>query len=283
MLMRRCGVVPATGLRSARGREGRVADTRRLRRRPAAGAAEVSLVLDSDDGHWEDSGGRMEITRRVYRSGPSEYRLNGKVARLKDVIDELMTVGLGTRNYSIIEQGMISRIIEARPEDLRVYLEEAAGISKYKERRRETENRMAHTRENLERLDDLREEVQKQLRHLERQAATAQKYKSLREEERRAKAELLVLRLDAMSADIEQRDRAIAEQENRLEAALAEQRRLEAGIEQRRSAHADANDGFNEIQGRFYAVGSEIARLEEMAQDIVERAKAAGADQVEAG
>ena len=97
---------------------------------------------------------------------------------------------------------------------MRGHLEEAAGISKYKERRRETENRISHTRENLERLDDLREEVQKQLRHLERQAATAQKYKTLRDEERRVRAELLVLRLDDMLADIEKRDRDIAEQDD---------------------------------------------------------------------
>ncbi|MGD1983792.1 MAG: chromosome segregation protein SMC, partial [Chromatiaceae bacterium] len=194
------------------------------------------------------------------------YFLNGVRCRRRDITDLFLGTGLGPRSYSIIEQGMISRIIEARPEELRVYLEEAAGISKYKERRRETENRMAHTRENLERLDDLREEVQKQLRHLERQAATAQKYKSLREEERRAKAELLVLRLGKLLSDIEQRDRRIAEQQNRLEQALSDQRKVEADIEQRRAAHAESNDDFNEVQARFYAIGADIARLEESIQ-----------------
>lgn len=237
--------------------------------RKPVGTATIELVFDNADG---SAGGQyaqyaqISVKRQVSRDGQSLYFLNGVRCRRRDITDLFLGTGLGPRSYSIIEQGMISRIIEARPEDLRVYLEEAAGISKYKERRRETENRISHTRENLERLDDLREEVQKQLRHLERQSATAQKYKSFREEERRVRAELLVLRLDEMLGDIEQRDRALAEQENKLEAAIADQRNLEAQIEQQRAAHAESNDAFNEIQGRFYAIGSEIARLEESIQ-----------------
>ena len=237
--------------------------------RKPVGTATIELVFDNADG---GAGGQyaqysqISVKRQVSRDGQSLYYLNGVRCRRRDITDLFLGTGLGPRSYSIIEQGMISRLIEARPEDLRVYLEEAAGISKYKERRRETENRIGHTRENLERLDDLREEVQKQLRHLERQSATAQKYKALREEERRVRAELLALRLDQMLADMEQRDRTIAEQENRLQAAVAEQRNTEAEIEQQRSAHTEANDAFNTIQGRFYAVGSEIARLEESIQ-----------------
>jgi chromosome segregation protein len=237
--------------------------------RKPVGTASIELIFDNADG---SAGGQyaqysnISVKRQVSRDGQSVYFLNGVRCRRRDITDLFLGTGLGPRSYSIIEQGMISRIIEARPEELRVYLEEAAGISKYKERRRETENRMSHTRENLERLDDLREEVQKQLRHLERQAATARKYKALRDEERRVKAELLVLRLDQMLAEIEQRDRAIGEQQNRLEAALADQRHLEAEIEQKRAAHADANERFNGIQGRYYEVGSEIARLEEAIQ-----------------
>jgi chromosome segregation protein len=237
--------------------------------RKPVGTASIELIFDNADG---SAGGQyaqyadISVKRQVSRDGQSVYFLNGVRCRRRDITDLFLGTGLGPRSYSIIEQGMISRIIEARPEDLRVYLEEAAGISKYKERRRETENRMSHTRENLERLDDLREEVQKQLRHLERQAATAQKYKTLRDEERRTRAELLVLRLMGMQDDIEQRDRAIADQQNRLEKALADQRSVEAEIEQQRSAHAESNDRFNEVQGRYYAVGSDIARLEESIQ-----------------
>ncbi|MGB5496440.1 MAG: AAA family ATPase, partial [Sedimenticolaceae bacterium] len=253
--------------------------------RKPVGTASIELIFDNADG---SAGGQyvqysqISVKRQVSRDGQSLYFLNGVRCRRRDITDLFLGTGLGPRSYSIIEQGMISRIIEARPEDLRVYLEEAAGISKYKERRRETENRMAHTRENLERLDDLREEVQKQLRHLERQSATAQKYKAFREEERRVRAELVVLRLEAMLADVAQRDRLIAEQENRLQAALAEQRNLEAQIEQQRTAHTEANDAFNEIQGSFFAVGSEIARLEESIQYAREARRREEADLVQA-
>ncbi|MCB1792036.1 MAG: AAA family ATPase, partial [Gammaproteobacteria bacterium] len=253
--------------------------------RKPVGTASIELVFDNVDG---SAGGQyaqysqISVKRQVSRDGQSLYYLNGVRCRRRDITDLFLGTGLGPRSYSIIEQGMISRIIEARPEDLRVYLEEAAGISKYKERRRETESRIAHTRENLERLDDLREEVQKQLRHLERQAATAEKYKTFRDEERRVRAELLVLRLEDMRGDIEQRDRTIAEQENKLQAAIADQRNLEASIEQQRAAHAESNDSFNEVQGRFYAIGSEIARLEDAIQYAREARRQQEADLVQA-
>ena len=253
--------------------------------RKPVGTASIELVFDNVDG---SAGGQyaqysqISVKRQVSRDGQSLYYLNGVRCRRRDITDLFLGTGLGPRSYSIIEQGMISRIIEARPEDLRVYLEEAAGISKYKERRRETESRIAHTRENLERLDDLREEVQKQLRHLERQAATAEKYKTFRDEERRVRAELLVLRLEDMRGDIEQRDRTIAEQENKLQAAIADQRNLEVSIEQQRAAHAESNDSFNEVQGRFYAIGSEIARLEDAIQYAREARRQQEADLVQA-
>jgi len=237
--------------------------------RKPVGTASIELIFDNADG---GAGGQyaqysqISVKRQVSRDGQSIYFLNGVRCRRRDITDLFLGTGLGPRSYSIIEQGMISRIIEARPEELRVYLEEAAGISKYKERRRETENRIRHTRENLERLDDLREEVQKQLRHLERQAATAEKYKTLKAEERRVRAELLALRLADMRADVEQRDRQIAEQENALQAAVAAQRDVEARIEEQRAGHAEANEHFNTVQGRFYEIGSEIARLEEAIQ-----------------
>ena len=152
------------------------------RGRPAAGAAEVILNLESDDGHWAASGGRMEIKRRVYRSGPSEYRLNGKVARLKDVADELLTVGLGTRNYSIIEQGRVGQVLSARPTDRRVLIEEAAGITRYKKRKHEAELKLEHTRQNLQRLEDVIAEVQRSLRQVKRQASAAKRFEKLQEE-----------------------------------------------------------------------------------------------------
>ncbi len=152
------------------------------RGRAPAGAAEVSIELESDDGHWAASGGRMEIRRRVYRSGPSEYRLNGKVARLTDVADELLTVGLGTRNYSIIEQGRVGQVLSARPTDRRVLIEEAAGITRYKKRKHEAELKLEHTRQNLQRLDDVIAEVQRSLRQVKRQASAAKRFEALQVE-----------------------------------------------------------------------------------------------------
>jgi chromosome segregation protein len=152
------------------------------RGRPPAGVAEVTLELVSDDGHWTSSDGRMEISRRVFRSGPSEYRLNGKVARLKDVVDELLTVGLGTRNYSIIEQGRVGQVLSARPTDRRVLIEEAAGITRYKKRKHEAELKLEHTRQNLQRLEDVIAEVQRSLRQVKRQASAAKRYEKLQVE-----------------------------------------------------------------------------------------------------
>jgi chromosome segregation protein len=237
--------------------------------RKPVGAAVIELLFDNSEGR---AGGQyaqynqISVKRQVSRDGQSLYFLNGVRCRRRDITDLFLGTGLGPRSYSIIEQGMISRLIEARPEDLRVFLEEAAGISKYKERRRETENRIRHTRENLERLTDLRDEVAKQLQHLQRQAATAEKYKVYKEEERQVKAELLALRWRTLDEDLQQRERKIAELQNQLESALADQRKLESEIETDREKHTEVNDQFNEVQGRFYALGAEITGLEQAIQ-----------------
>jgi len=237
--------------------------------RKPVGAATIELLFDNTQGR---AGGQyaqynqISVKRQVSRDGQSNYYLNGVRCRRRDITDLFLGTGLGPRSYSIIEQGMISRLIEARPEDLRIFLEEAAGISKYKERRRETENRIRHTRENLERLTDLRDEVAKQLQHLQRQAATAEKYQVLKQEERQVKAELLALRWRSLDEDLQLRERHIAELQNQLEAAVAEQRKLEAAMESERDRHTEINDNFNEVQGRFYALGAEISGLEQAIQ-----------------
>jgi chromosome segregation protein len=237
--------------------------------RKPVGAATIELLFDNSEGR---AGGQyaqynqISVKRQVSRDGQSLYYLNSVRCRRRDITDLFLGTGLGPRSYSIIEQGMISRLIEARPEDLRSFLEEAAGISKYKERRRETENRIRHTRENLERLTDLREEVAKQLQHLKRQAATAEKYQELKQQERQVKAELLALRWRTLHQDLEQRQRQIAELQNRLEEAVAEQRKLEAAIEADRDKHTEVNDQFNEVQGKFYSLGAEISGLEQAIQ-----------------
>lgn len=151
-------------------------------RKPVSQAT-VELIFDNTDhtitGEYA-SFNEISVKRQVSRDGSSNYYLNGTKCRRRDITDLFLGTGLGPRSYSIIEQGMISQIIEARPEDLRVYLEEAAGISKYKERRKETETRIRHTRENLDRLGDLREEIGKQLEHLKRQARQAEQYQACR-------------------------------------------------------------------------------------------------------
>ena len=237
--------------------------------RKPVGTAGIELLFDNSDG---SAGGeyakysQISVKRQVFRDGQSSYFMNGIRCRRRDITGLFLGTGLGPRSYSIIEQGMISRLIEARPEDLRAFLEEAAGISKYKERRRETQNRISHTKENLDRLNDLREEITKQLQHLQRQASTAERYKQYKERERRLQAELLALRWQNLSQEVAEKEREIKEQETRLEAAISEQRRLEAQIEHSRESHVEANESFNQVQGRFYAVGSEIARLEQAIQ-----------------
>ncbi len=234
--------------------------------RKPVGTAGIELVFDNSDG---GAGGeyarfsQISVKRQVSRDGQSVYFLNGARCRRRDIQDLFLGTGLGPRSYAIIEQGIISRFIEARPEELRLFLEEAAGISKYKERRRETENRMRHTRDNLERLDDLREEVAKQLSHLERQAATAEKYQRLKQDERRLEAELRALRWRSLDREIGARDESLRSRETALEGQIARQRQLEADSEKLRDRYVEASDEFNAVQGRYYAVGSEIARLEQ--------------------
>ena len=239
--------------------------------RKPLGQAVVELIFDNSDGRV---GGRfasyteIAVKRQVSLDGQSIYFLNGARCRRRDVMDLFYGTGLGPRSYAIIEQGMISRVIEARPEDLRDFLEEAAGISKYKERRRETENRMRHTQENLDRLTDIREELGKRLTHLKRQATMAEKYKVLKEEERVLKAELLALQWRTLDAEAKSHGKRVGEQENKMEAAIAEQRRVESALEAKRQAHTAATEAFNEVYRKVLDAGAAIARTEETIQNL---------------
>ncbi|HSG64438.1 MAG TPA: chromosome segregation protein SMC, partial [Gammaproteobacteria bacterium] len=237
--------------------------------RKPVGQASIELVFDNSDGTIAGPyAGYSEVALRrvVSRDGTSQYFLNNARCRRKDITHILLGTGLGSHGYSIIEQGMISRLVEAKPEDLRAFLEEAAGISKYKERRRETEHRIRHTRDNLERLCDLREEVEKQLTHLQRQARSAERYKELKAEQRRVGAELLALRLRLLTQALRGQESVLNEQQVGLDAAVAGQRSTEAAIEKLRLALTDRNDHFNEVQGEYYKVGAESARLEQSIQ-----------------
>ena len=237
--------------------------------RKPVGQAAIELVFDNHQGRlggpWA-SYAEIAVKRLVGRDGQSSYFLNGTRCRRRDIADIFLGTGLGPRSYAIIEQGMISRVIEARPEDLRIFLEEAAGISKYKERRRETETRIRHTRENLERLNDVRDELGRQLQHLQRQARAAGQYREYRAEERRLRAELLTLRWRNLRADLQVHEQALRQQETALEAILAEQRQLEARLEVGRVRRLELNEAFNDTQGRYYQTSAEISRLEQYLQ-----------------
>ncbi len=234
-------------------------------RKPVS-TATVELLFDNSDGR---AGGEyasyneISVKRQVSRDGQSAYFLNGARCRRKDITDLFLGTGLGPRSYAIIEQGMISQIVEARPEELRGFLEEAAGISRYKERRRETENRIRHTRENLERLLDLREEVTKQLEKLKRQARAAERYKELKHRYRQDEARLIALRWRELQARATQETRTLQEVETRLQETLARQRAAEKELETLRQSQHEASDQASKVQGELYEVAGEIARLEQ--------------------
>jgi chromosome segregation protein len=239
--------------------------------------ASVELTFDNSEGKL---GGQyanyseISVKRQVTRDGASKYSLNGTRCRRRDVADLFLGTGLGPRSYAIIEQGMISRLIEAKPEELRNFLEEAAGISKYKERRRETETRIKHTRENLERLSDLREEIEKQLSRLQRQSRSAERYKELKQEERELKAEHLALHWRELKAELDERDTQIQGTETSLEQVIAEQRATESEIESNRQQGEESNEVLNNVQAEYYRLGAEISAKEQNIkhqQDLLQR------------
>jgi len=228
--------------------------------------ASVELVFDNSEGK---AGGEysqyatISIKRQVSRDGQSLFMLNGSKCRRKDITDLFLGTGLGSRSYAIIEQGTISRMVEAKPDELRIHIEEAAGISKYKERRSETETRMRHTRENLERLEDLRDEVEKQLKNLAKQAEKAEKYTALKKRERQTKQELLTMRWQNFQQNAQQLEaklQTIAEEHNRLFVLLRDTEKameLQRGEQKAQQQHVDAT------QAQFYEVVGEISRLEQ--------------------
>jgi len=244
--------------------------------RQPVGQASIELVFDNSDGgvggEWA-SYAEISIRRVVTRDAQSEYFLNGTRCRRRDITDIFLGTGLGPRSYAIIEQGMISRLIESRPEDLRVFIEEAAGISKYKERRKETESRMRRTTENLERLTDLRDELERQLQHLQRQAQAAEKYTEFKTEERRLQAQLQALQWRELDGQVAAANLAIGQLEVKLEAVHAQHQQVDTAIEQHRVEYSDRTDVFNQVQATYYSLGSEVARLEQTLKHQQERGR----------
>ena len=237
--------------------------------RKPVGQASIELVFDNSEGKLKGEYAQyneISLKRKVTRDGQSIYYLNGTKCRRRDVTDLFLGTGLGPRSYAIIEQGMISKLIESKPEELRVYIEEAAGISKYKERRRETENRIRRTTENLERLTDIREELGRQINRLQRQAEAAEKYKNLKEDERQTRAQLLAMRWSEMDLELSQINQVIAEQELALEEVLTTQVQDDAGNEEKRILLVDLTDEFEKVQAQFYEIGGSLGRLEQNIQ-----------------
>jgi chromosome segregation protein len=241
--------------------------------RKPAGRASVELVFDNSDaragGPWNQFG-EIAVKRVLTRDGGSSYYINNQPVRRRDVQDVFMGTGLGPRAYAIIGQGTISRIIESRPEELRLFLEEAAGVSKYKERRRETENRLKDTRENLTRVDDILRELNANLEKLEKQAEVAQAYRQLQEQGTLKLHQFWFLKHRDAAQEEQRVHAALLEATNALEARLAELRHVEADLESVRQSHYAAGDGLHQRQGDLAEAALEVSRLEERIRYVVE-------------
>lgn len=249
--------------------------------RKPVGQASIELVFDNSDGTLLGEYAaftEISIKRKVTRDAQNHYYLNGTKCRRRDITDIFLGTGLGPRSYAIIEQGMISKLIEAKPEDLRVYIEEAAGISKYKERRRDTESRMRRTQENLERLTDIRDELERQLSRLQRQAQSAEKFTEYKKEERLLKAQLQALKYQILDEQAKAKQISIRDLELRMESFVTDQVNKDTQIEKYRSQYTEMGDKFNEVQGRYYAIGADIARIEQTIHHAKERSRQLQAD-----
>jgi chromosome segregation protein len=233
-------------------------------RKPVSRAA-VELVFDNSlgriAGQWSQYA-ELSVKRLLTRSGQSEYYINNLHVRRKDVTDLFLGTGLGPRAYAIIGQGTISRIIEAKPDELRVFLEEAAGVTKYKERRKETENRIADTRENLTRVEDIRAELGSQMERLEGQAAVARQYRDFSDELSRKQQLLWLLRRNDAQAERDRLAREVERSTVELEAQNAALRETEARLEEAREAHFATSDGLHTAQSELFTANAEVARLE---------------------
>jgi chromosome segregation protein len=241
--------------------------------RKPAGRSSVELVFDNNAGKAAGQWGQyaeIAVKRTLTRDGTSTYYINGQPVRRRDIQDIFLGTGLGPRAYAIIGQGMISRIIESRPEELRVFLEEAAGVSKYKERRRETENRLHDTRENLLRVEDILRELNSNLEKLEGQAAVATKFHQLQADQEEKQKLLWLLR--KIEAENEQKKyfREVEQAQNDLEEQTAKLRNVELSLEQMRQSHFAAGDRLHTAQGSLYQTNAEIGSLEAQMKFMVE-------------
>ncbi len=241
--------------------------------RKQASRSSVELVFDNADhragGQWNQFS-EIAVRRVLTRDGTSSYYINNQPVRRRDVQDVFLGTGLGPRAYAIIGQGTISRIIESKPEELRLFLEEAAGVSKYKERRRETENRLGDTRENLVRVEDILRELNANLEKLEKQAEVAARYNTLQGDATKKQHQLWFLKRSESDADQAKIKTDSEKAINDLESRTADLRRIEAELETVRQAHYGAGDSVNQAQGKLYEASAEVGRLEGEIRFVVE-------------
>ena len=234
--------------------------------RQPVGKAAIELVFDNSDGSLQGeyaAFSEISVRREVTRDAQSFYYLNGTRCRRRDITDLFLGTGLGPRSYAIIEQGMINRFIEAKPDELRSYIEEAAGVSRYKERRRETETRLKRTRENLDRLGDLEEELRRQLQHLKRQAEAAKRFKTLSEDIRQAEIRLAARRWSNAQLKIDQGAQRIQTQEQAIQDALVHRESIQGQMQAQRQQFDDTQHALEKAQADFYSAGAEVTRLEQ--------------------
>jgi chromosome segregation protein len=252
--------------------------------RKPAGRASVELAFDNADGRAGGPWSRfaeIAVKRVLTRDGTSSYYINNQPVRRRDVQDVFLGTGLGPRAYAIIGQGTISRIIESKPEELRFFLEEAAGVSKYKERRRETENRLKDTRENLTRVEDILRELNQNLEKLESQAEVAQRYRALQQDHTTKQHQLWFLKHRDAAREEVRIGQAVVAAVTALEARTAELRRTEADLESIRQAHYAANDDLHAAQGVLAEAALEVSRLEERIRYVAEGRQRIGRQRAE--
>nr|WP_307731928.1 chromosome segregation protein SMC [Massilia sp. H27-R4] len=241
--------------------------------RKPAGRASVELVFDNNDGKASGQWGQyaeIAVKRTLTRDGTSTYYINSQPVRRRDIQDIFLGTGLGPRAYAIIGQGMISRIIESRPEELRVFLEEAAGVSKYKERRRETENRLNDTRENLLRVEDILRELNANLEKLEAQAVVANRFHSLQADQEEKQKLLWLLRKNEAQTEQNRYLREMEQAQTDLEEQTAKLRHVELDLEHLRQAHFSVGDRLHTAQGHLYQTNAEIGSLEAQIKFVIE-------------
>ena len=234
-------------------------------RKPVS-TASIELFFDNSQkkiGGEYSKYNEISTKRIISRDGQSQYFLNGTKCRRKDVTGLFLGTGLGPRSYAIVQQDTISRLIEAKPEDIRIFLEEASGISKYKQKRKETESRIKNTKENLSRLNDLRDEIVKQIKRLKSQANAAKRYKNYKSREKDIHAEILFTKINNLLSELTNKGEESKQYQNQYDQQLTGLRKIEADIEDQRVIDSQANQKYNDFQQQHFELQSKIARLEQ--------------------